>query len=34
LIGKKMEIVVKTNLDKTMMNLEEFEVVVVNTEVE
>jgi len=29
-----MEIVVKTNLDKTMMNLEEFEVVVVNIEVE
>ena len=29
-----MEIMVKTNLDKTMMNLEEFEVVVVNIEVE
>ena len=29
-----MEIVVKTDLDKTMMNLEEFEVVVVNIEVE
>ena len=29
-----MEIVVKTDLDTTMMNLEEFEVVVVNIEVE